>query len=709
MDSFRITKDADGIAIVWFDAAGKSVNTFTAATLAELSEAVGQIERDNPPAVIFASAKPHNFIAGADLFELRDMDAAGMEKFLRQGHDLFSRIEHLPMPTVAAINGDCLGGGLELALACKYRIAANDGSIKIGLPEVKLGILPGFGGTVRLTQILGAPAALPLLLAGKTLPPRKALKAGIVDEVDRPEALLDAARRFARSAAPAHAPGFWSRAAVAVAPVRNKIFEKAKAETLARSYGHYPAPMKIIDVVAEGVAHGPAAGFDAERRGLLELVQTDACKNLLRLFFLRQGAKRAAFANLKASPKPVEYAAVIGGGTMGAGIIHELITAGVRVRLVEVNAQALSAALGRIQKMLDQDVRDGRIDALTARHTLNRVAPTTEWDGLGICDFAIEAVLEKIEMKREVFAKLDQFMPPHAVLATNTSSLAVTEMAAATRNPSRVVGMHFFNPVPKMPLVEIVRTAHSDAASLATAVGLAAKLGKSPVVVLDRPGFLVNRLLIPYLAEAVLVARQGVDIQKIDEAMKRFGWPMGPFELLDEIGLDVGSEVLKSLGSHIPEYADIPQWMSGIIAKGWLGKKSGTGFYRHDPNAKRDAALVVNSELSAIREGSVTPMPEDQIQWRLMLPMLNESVRVLEERVCDNTDAIDLATVMGLGFPPFRGGLARYAQSIGADQINQRLRDMAAQFGPRFVPASVGGHLMSDGPQGALHADLQTR
>jgi len=684
MESFRIETNPANVATVWFDSPGKSVNTLGPATLAELGIVLDQIEQTKPAAVIFASAKPRNFIAGADLFEIKKMDAAAVEQFLRDGQNLFLRIEHLPMPTIAAINGDCLGGGLELALACTHRVAADDGSIKIGLPEVKLGILPGFGGTVRLTQLLGVTSALPLLLSGKTLPPRKAMRSGIVDEVVRGEALFDAARRWAVSGAPRPRPIWRKRVLGTIGIARHKVLASARAETHKRTGGHYPAADKIIDAVGEGLKHGPAGGFEAERKALLELMQTDACRNLMRIFFLRQGSKRAAASQVNASPRNVEYAAVIGGGTMGAGIIHALIGAGIKVRLIEVNDQAVSAALRRIKASLDQDVRDGRCTALEARHAFNRVSPTTQWDGLGLCDVAIEAVIENLAAKREIFARLDKLAGPHTVLASNTSSLSIADLAAATGRPQRVIGLHFFNPVAKMPLVEIVRTSHSDGESLATGIALASRLGKTPVLVRDAPGFLVNRVLIPYLAEAALLAKEGVGITEVDAAMKDFGWPMGPFELLDEIGLDVGAEVLKTVAATVPEYSQIPQWMSRVLEHGWLGKKSGKGFYLHG-KSKHD--LQVNPGLAELVDHPGPRMTESEIQWRLMLPMLNESTRVLDERIVNNTDAIDLATVMGLGFPPFRGGLAEYAKSIGPEELDRRLREAAGRWGNRFAPA----------------------
>ena len=691
MNVIRTTIDADHIVTIWLDQPEKAINTVTPQTLADLANCLAAIEKDGPRGVIIASAKGHSFEAGADLFAIRKMSHEQVTAFLAAGQALFERIARLPMPTVAAINGDCLGGGLELALACKARVAADDPSISIGLPEVKLGILPGWGGTVRLPRLIGLPKALPLILAGKTLPPKKALRAGIVDEVVRPEALLAAAKRLILHPPAAPRVRFAARAINYIGPVRRRVFAAARARTQSQTRGHYPAPMKIIDVIATGYDRGPAAGLEAERRGLSELMGTDACANLLRLFFLRQGAKREIAAAIPAKPHAVNYAAVIGGGTMGAGIVHGLVKAGIQVRLLEVDANAAAAGLGRVRHMLDDDVAAGRMTQLDARHALNRVAPTTEWTGLGLADFVIEAVVEKMDLKREVFAKLDRLTRSDAVLASNTSSLSITEMARSTSRPRRVVGLHFFNPVPKMPLVEIVRTADSDADALATAAALAGRMGKTPVLVGDAPGFLVNRVLIPYLAEALLVAAEGTPIPAIDEAMKDWGMPMGPFELLDEIGLDVSVHVLRSLNEQTGSKLTIPPGIERALERGWLGKKSGSGFY-HYSNKKRAAEPELNQELSSALTGGAQAAfasGAEAIQWRLVLPMTNEAARVLEEGVTDSTDAIDLATVLGLGLAPFRGGLARFADSVGADQLVRRLTDLAARLGPRFEPAPL--------------------
>ena len=690
----RTATDADNVTTIWMDVPGKAVNACSPQLLGELLEALVVVEHARPAGVIFASGKPRSFNAGADLFEVRGLTREQLAEYLARGHALFARIAHLPMPTVAAINGDCLGGGFELALACRHRLAADDGSISIGLPEVKLGLIPAWGGTTRLPRTIGLRRALPILLAGKTMPPRRAQRAGLVDEVVRPEALMAAAKRVVMSHAGGRHASWFDRAAASLSPLRSRILDAARRETIAKTHGNYPAPLRLLDVVRIGFERGFAAGLEEERRAILGLTETDAGRNLLRLFFLRQGAKKRAAERVAAQPHGVKYAAVVGGGTMGAGIAHALIRAGIPVRLVEVDPPAVSAALRRIKRLLDEDVSAARIDRLAARHALNRVSPTTEWTGLELADVVIEAVVETIEAKRDVFARLDRLTRPHAVLATNTSSLRVSEMAQATLRPERVVGLHFFNPVSKMPLVEVVRAAHSDDTSLATAIALAVRLGKTPVLVTDSPGFLVNRVLVPYLAEALAAAGEGVPIRAIDDAMKRWGMPMGPFELLDEIGLDIASHVVRSLAGGTPPPPNVVGLFDRAKERGWLGKKSGRGFYvyRGDRRGRtrRSVQPEVNEELIGTGAGDTAGgLDAEAIQWRLVLPMVNEATRVLEEGVTDSADTIDLATVLGLGLAPFRGGIVHFANTVGPKQIVRRMEELAAGHGPRFAPAPL--------------------
>ena len=699
--TLTLTTDVDNIVTVTLNVPDKPVNTLSTRVLSDLDDAITTITQAQPAGVIFASGKKHHFIAGADLFEIRKMDRDQLAEFLSRGQKLFQRVAALPMPTAAAINGDCLGGGYELALACSYRVAAEEGAINIGLPEIKLGIIPAWGGTTRLPRTIGLAKALPILLAGKTLPPKKAMRVGMIDEVVRPEALLAACKRLLIGHTEHHAADWKERLAAATPFLRNRILATAEAQTKQRTYGHYPAPLKLIEAIKAGFEHGFDAGLKAEIDAVSELVDGDTCRNLMRLFFLRQGAKRSLAQSIPVKPKEVKYAVVIGGGTMGAGIVHAMVRAGIQVRLIEVDAKALSAGLVRVCGLLDEDVAGGRINALQAKDAMHRVAPTMEWNGLELADVAIEAVVERMDVKREVFAKLDRLTRHDCVLASNTSSLLVGEMAESTLHRERVVGIHFFNPVPKMPLVEIVRTAESDEQSLATAIGLASRLGKVPLLVNDAPGFLVNRVLIPYLAEALAMADEGTPIPVIDLAMRRWGMPMGPFELLDEIGLDVAQHVLKtltaSLGDTLPP---LPEAIGQAIENGWLGKKSGRGFYVYEKEDRRDKQADSNREMVALlhpnppeaREADTpidTAEREQEIQWRLVLPMVNEAAKLLAEGVTDSTEVIDLATVLGTGLAPFRGGLAQFADRTGIDVIVTRMEAMAIHIGPRFMPAPM--------------------
>ncbi len=672
---------------VRFDHADKSVNTFSPEALAELEAVIASLEESaEVDAVIFTSGKPGVFVTGADLFALNELNDNEVDGFLKRGQELFDRIAALPMTTVAAINGTCLGGGMELALACDWRVAADLGSINLGLPEVKLGILPAWGGTTRVTQMLGPAQALPLLLAGSTMSPRKAQRRGLIDEVVRPEALMAAARRLTAKQPPRRRPSRRARA-MAKPPLRSFIFNAARKQTLAKIYGNYPAAEAIIDVVGTVCRSGHDAGLQAERDAVSRLRAMDGGKNLMRLFFLRQSAKRAVTSELQATPHEVEHAAVIGGGAMGAGIVHALVRAGIPVRLIEVNADAAAAGLGRVKKMLDADLKAKKISPLEAEQALDLVSPTADWTGLGLADVVIEAVAENMDVKRAVFAKLDALTRPDAVLASNTSSLSLTEMAEATKNPGRVIGLHFFNPVNKMPLIEVIRTAHTDAGPLATGVALAMRIGKTPVLANDAPGFVVNRVLIPYLAEALRMAEEGASIEALDETMKRWGMPMGPFELLDQVGLDVSVHILRSLGGQLRSDYAVPASLEAAIERGEVGRKSGKGFYNY--SHKKRTPLNDAITLASPDAKHATP-DEDTTVWRLLAPMINEAARLLEEGVITSTDTLDLATVLGLGLAPFRGGLTHFVHTVGLDKVVRRADELAALHGTHLsLPDSL--------------------
>ena len=707
-NTLHTQQDDNGVLTVWFDHTDKPFNTFSPEALDDLEALISSLQSaapdGRPAGMIFASAKRDVFVSGADLFEISRMDQVHLEVFIEQGQQLFDRIAKLPWPTVAAIGGHALGGGFELALACDWRVAADKGSINIGLPETMLGLLPGWGGTTRLARMLGPAKALSLILPGKTMPPRKALRAGLIDDVVRPEALPAAARRWLKRGKPKaaqHRPSWLARLSMSAPLACDVVCGGARRKTRAITFGNYPAADAVIDTVMTVCREGHDSGLKAEREALVSLGQTEACQNLIRIFFLRQGAKRAVRRRLgddaSGSGIDIQHAAVIGSGTMGAGIAHALIGAGIQVRLVDVNEDAVAAGLGRISKLLDSDRKAKRISPLQAQQAMQRIAPTTmprleaQGAGLKLVDFAIEAVAENIEVKRHVFQTLDRLTRSEnggaAVLASNTSSLSISELAAMVQDPSRVIGLHFFNPVPKMPLIEVVRTAQSSHAALSAGVELAMRLGKTPVLVADAPGFLVNRVLIPYLAEALVMASQGASIVQVDHALKQWGMPMGPFELLDQVGLDIGVDILNSFRSSLGDRLIVPEGLEMIRQRGWLGKKGGIGFYRYGRGRKQPRGRV-NEQLVQLLATSDAPAGADEtrIDLRLVLPMVNEAARALSECVVDSTDTIDLATVLGLGLAPFRSGLVHFAESFGFDRIVKHMDELAQQHGPRHAP-----------------------
>jgi 3-hydroxyacyl-CoA dehydrogenase/enoyl-CoA hydratase/3-hydroxybutyryl-CoA epimerase len=682
----RIEKDSDDVVTLWLDAPGKSVNTLNRAMWADLAEAIGELEKSKPAGVILASAKNRTFIAGADLFEMRDMDRAALETYLRDGQVILNRLSKLTCPTVAAINGDALGGGLEVALACRHRVAADDAGT-IGLPETKLGLVPGWGGTQRLPRLIGLRDALAILVAGKALAPRDAQRAGIVDDVTSADHLLAAAKSRLRQR---------PRERVEPRPAEDgAAFSEAERDAKAKSRGQYPAQLRVIEVTRIGWENGIEAGLAAELKALCDLRDTSEGRALMRAFFLRTGAKRAAAARAGGEARKVDRAAIIGGGVMGAGVAHAMLKCGIPVTLVEVSPDAVDRAKQRLAGMFSDDVSDGRLTQKAADDALRKLSARTEWDGVGKADFVLEAVIEHLDAKREVLAKADQVAPAGAVIASNTSSLSIRELAGATARPARFVGLHFFNPVPRMALVEVVKLADTEPVAAATAVALATRLGKTPVVVGDGPGFIVNRVLMPYLSEGMRLVAEGYPVDAVDKAVVEWGMPMGPLTLIDQIGMDVIVGIFQAMQPHLgDERILLPHAADVMMERGWLGRKTGKGFYTYPPKEQRGAKPTVNVELVGIMTGNGSrggskEIADTAVQDRVLLPMVNEAARLMSEGVADSADAVDLATLLGMGFPAFRGGLAAYADSIGSAQLVRKLEGLTGKHGPRFEPAPL--------------------
>jgi 3-hydroxyacyl-CoA dehydrogenase/enoyl-CoA hydratase/carnithine racemase len=643
----RLETGPDRVLTVWFDLPDKTVNTLTTRTWSDLDTVLDEVEAAGAAGVVFASGKPRSFLAGADLYEMEAMDDAQLDAYLAKGQRIVDRIAALPMPTVAAINGDALGGGFELALACRSRVAVDEPRIRIGLPETTLGLVPAWGGAIRLPRLIGLAESLKVLIPGRSLSPAESLELGLIDEVVPHERLLEAARNRLdstpnRAAGPTPAPARPTDPSAADEAARDAVLAKARADVRARSGDNLPAPLVLIDIVAASYREPPPAVAAAERRGLLELRRSPAGRNLRRLFFLRHDAGKTAAREAGGTARAIRSAVVVGGGTMGAGIAHALVRSGLSVGVIEADERSATAATARLAALIGDD----------------SVRATTDWAPVAAADLVIEAVIEQLPAKLAVFHRLDELSGADAILASNTSSLSIREIAAATRHPGRVVGLHFFNPVPKMPLVEIVRTPQSLPDVLATCVAAVKKAEKTPVLVNDAPGFVVNRVLFPYLREAVVLLEEGGSITAIDAAIKAWGMPMGPFALMDEIGLDVTRMILESLGRSLGNRLSSPPILDRFLERDWLGRKSGSGFYTY-PTSGRP---VPNPDLPTVTSASPSIQPgADEVQDRLMRPMAAEARLVLAEKVVESPESLDLATVLGIGFAPFRGGLASFA------------------------------------------------
>lgn len=678
-----------GVAVIRLGSSSERVVTITAERMKSLAEALEQVRIQRPKGLIVTGPSPEMFTAGADINLIRDVtDPAVGEKMARQGQEVFALISALPCPSVAAISGACVGGGCELALACTYRIISDHKNSLIGLPEIKLGILPGFGGTQRLPRLIGLPKALDIILAGKTLRAKQALRYGLVSEVVPHEKLLFRAERMliADEAPPRPKMKFMDMLMTSN-PIGRSIVKKKAAQGIQKeTKGFYPAPFAALESACNGLAHGMEEGLKFEAKELGRLIVTPESKSLVRIFFLTEGAKAIG----KSAKKAVEHvhAVVIGAGVMGAGIATMLARSDCGVILKDTTDAALQRGLEHIKNSL------GKLRYLSDQERsfiLNRIEATTkDSSNTGGANIAIEAIFEEMEAKKKVLGEVSRVMPPEAIVASNTSSLSVTEIAEAIENPQRVIGMHFFNPVEKMPLVEIVRAKKTSDKTIAVVAALASKLGKHPIVVADVPGFLVNRILTPYLNEAAYLLDEGYPVELIDKAATTFGMPMGPIRLLDEVGLDVAVHVQDTMVKGYGDRMKSPTFAKMLVDVKRFGRKSGAGFYDF-----KDKNATVHPELrTLLRLDKPIPSSRDlkPLTDRLILSLINEAVLCLDEGVAgapgvDAANQIDLGTVMGMGFPPFRGGLMHYADSVGAKSIYDQLVKLEQTHGKRFTAA----------------------
>ncbi len=692
----------DGILKVRIDRRDKSANALSKAMLEELERLIAEIRRNVAVrGVMFLSGKSGSFIVGADVTEMKTMtggtEAAELSKL---GQRVFELLETLHVPTVALISGACLGGGLEFAMSCRYRIADDHVKTLLGLPEVKLGLIPGWGGTVRLPKLVGLVEALPMILSSRMLSGRQARSKGLVHDMVPIEALPFVGEELLRTVMKlGTARGIFkrpkrpliARLTESFPPLRNFAFRKAEGAVRHETKGNYPAPLAAIDTLRAGFRQPPSMGFAAESAAIGRLAADPVTRECLRLFFLQEDAKKPA-AIIEGAARPLTDAAVLGAGAMGAGIALLMAQKGIWTRLKDIKSEFLANGMSTARKLIQSDLKRKKITPLQASDMLDRLRPTTDYSGFKQTDIVIEAIVESLPIKQQVFRDLADATSSNTVLATNTSSLLVRDIADGIPHPERIVGLHFFNPPHQMPLVEIIRTEQSSPAAIATAFALTQRLGKTAVIVKDCPGFLVNRLLAPYMNEAGWLLLEVADPLEIDRAAVAFGLPMGPLALTDLVGLDVAQHVATNMHTAYGErMLPAPLWaaLKEIAAAEPQAAKSllvGKGSKKKlNPAVRRAIDKVRHSGTYSIPGGTST---REELIQRLIYPIINEAARCLDEGIVAKSEDIDLAMVFGTGFAPFRGGPMRYAESIGFAKIAEALEKFA-NGRPRLAPSDA--------------------
>ena len=662
---WKAEADGDGIVLLTLDRAGTSANTLGREVMDELAAIIERLSFEPPKGVVIRSGKASGFIAGADIREFETYERqGGVLASIENGQRVFQSLARLRCPTVAAIHGFCMGGGTELSLACRYRVATRDPKTKIGLPEVMLGIIPGWGGTARLPRLIGAPQALPLMLTGKTVSAEQARAIGLVDSVTSPELIVESAKELIRHP---RARPFVQRLtawATNVWPVRQILASVVRKQTAAKVRpDQYPAPFALIDVWRRG-GSSISQRLKIEARAVAKLALTPTCRNLVRVYFLQERLKGLGAG----SDADIRRVHVVGAGVMGGDIAAWCALRGFDVTLQDREMKFIQPALDRARDLFNKRLKTPE----RIKPVADKLKADVEGKGIADADLVIEAIFENLEAKQDLYRKTEPAMKASALLATNTSSIPLDQLRTAVSAPARFLGLHYFNPVAQMPLVEIVRQDQLDAANEKHALAFCRAIDKLPVPVKGTPGFLVNRILMPYLLEAMRLFKEGVPGPVLDKAAKRFGMPMGPIELADTVGLDVCASVGKEVGEFLG--LEIPDGLDDLIKAGKKGKKTGEGLYKWE-NGK------------AVRpEVDPNYQPPADITDRMILPMLNEAVSCLHDGVVDDADLLDAGVIFGTGFAPFRGGPVQHIRSEGADKIRAQLEALAAKHGKRFAP-----------------------
>ena len=707
------TEIINGIAVITLDLPGSPVNKFNRGLKDEFVALFDRLERDlNVRAAVLLSGKKDSWIAGADIDEFLELkSAAEAERLSHDGQLLLDSIHEMRTPLICAIHGAAMGGAVELAIAAQYRIATDHPKTVLALPEVQIGLIPGAGGTQRLPRLIGVRAALDMILTGKNIRAKKALQIGLVDELVHPSILRKVAIQRANDIAEGtrrhekHSGGMTGFLLDENPAGRRVVLKKAREETLKKTGGHYPAPLAAIDAIAAGFSGGPSKGYREESRLFGEMAMTEVSKQLIFLFFATTALKKdSGVASLEAgdpsSVMPINKVGILGAGFMGAGIASIALQQGTIVRMKDADHGRVAKGFAAVREILKDRLIKKQITRAQLSDTMSLLGGSIDYSGFESVDLVIEAVFEDIDVKHQVLQETEAVIKPSAIYASNTSTIPISRIAEAAAEPDRVLGMHFFSPVQKMPLLEVITAEQTHPSVTASVVAYGKKLGKTVIVVRDGPGFYVNRILTPYINEAGRLLDQGVAIDAIDKALTDFGFPVGPIMLVDEVGLDVGSKAGKIMHEAFGERFALPASMQAVVASGRYGRKVKKGFYLYDEEGKKgEVDQSVYSLLApGARETSATSgtqlqrrteMSATEIQQRTILPMLNEAARCLAETVIRSARDGDVGAVFGFGFPPFRGGPFRYADTVGIAEVVRQLEDLNDRFPGRFEPAEL--------------------
>jgi 3-hydroxyacyl-CoA dehydrogenase/enoyl-CoA hydratase/3-hydroxybutyryl-CoA epimerase len=705
MSTFNFEMIDNDIGLLTFNLPNEKVNKFSTPVMQEFDQILDTLaKKNNIKCLLIQSGKESIFIAGADIKEIVGIsDPEEGYRVSHLGQQVFQKISRLPYPSVAVIHGACMGGGTEMTLACTYRIASDHPKTKIALPEVNIGLFPGWGGTQLLPRLIGLQRSLDIILTGRNLDARRALRSGIIDKIIPKELVLETAIAFAGDIiAGKNVLARSKRKQKGLLPAvleknplgRSLIFRKARQSVMQKTKGHYPAPLAALKVIKQSYRKSIKKGLEIEARKFGETIVTSVSKNLIKIFFWTEAVKKQnGVSRDDVHTFPVNKAAALGAGIMGGGIAQLFASRNIPVRVKDISTDAVAKAYEQASRVLSGKLKRRRITKLEFNHILSRITGTIDYSGFKNIDFIVEAIVEDLDIKKSVFSELEKYIREDTVVVSNTSSLLVNDMAKAFAKPDRFAGMHFFNPVHMMPLVEVIRGQNTSDETIATTFTLAKTLGKTPVLVNDGPGFLVNRLLVPYMVEAVSLLEEGHSIEQIDRIMESFGMPMGPIELFDEVGIDVAFKVAKILTKSMGDRMAESDLLEKMIADQRMGKKNNRGFYIYQGKKKKHDPEILN--LITIKNKS--QLSDTELIQRMVYPMINEAARCLEDNIVARPQDVDLAMIFGTGFAPFRGGLLNYADTESVPKVADTLAEFNQKYGSRFKPSAMLEKVATEG------------